>query len=80
MPILGYSAVVEGVQQAGLIGVLNEMLAFEQACGCRPEETFYHYEIDSKQMHLMNQYRLIVKNLDGRVCLSRLGRSVAAAH
>ena len=58
---------------------ITEMLAFEQACGIRPEQTFYHYRLTLQQMETCNQYRLVVKLPDGRICLSRFGREIAAS-
>lgn len=64
---------------AGVRNALTEMYAYEQACGIRPEQTFYHYRLTLSQMEICNQYRFVVKLPDGRLCLSRFGREIAAS-
>lgn len=76
MTNLGINIALDGARRANLFGTLNEMFAFEQANGGRPEQTFYCFPVPAEQIPTLNRYRLIVKHLDGRVCLSRLGREI----
>jgi len=77
MTDLGIKIALDGARKHNLNETLNEMMAFEQACGCRqPEQTFYRYPVPEGQMQFLNQYRLIVKQPDGRMCLTRLGREI----
>ena len=68
------------MEQAGLIPVLSEMYAFEQANGTRPEQLFYVYPLTPEQRSAFDQYRLIVKKDQGtRVCLSWTGRKLVGS-
>lgn len=77
---LGDKLAFAAVSENGHTATINEMFAFEQACGTKPEKTFYHYPLTSDEMAVFNQHRLVVKHRDGRLCLSRRGRRVAQVH
>jgi len=72
---LGITIALDGARKANLFGTLDEMYAFEQACGCRPEQTFYRYPVPREHVEPLNRFRLIVKRA-GLICLSRLGREI----
>jgi len=76
---MGIPLATTAMQQAGLIPVLSEMYAFEQANGTRPEKLFYVYPLTTEQRRAFDQYRLIVKHGDSRVCLSWMGRKLVGS-
>ena len=76
---MGVPLATTAMQQAGLIPVLAEMYAFEQANGKRPEKLFYTYPLTDVQHSAFNKYRLVVKHGDGRLCLSWMGRKLVGS-
>lgn len=77
---LGIPIAATAMERAGLIPVLSEMYAFEQANGTRPEKLFYTYPLTNEQRSAFDRYRLIVKTNQGeRICLSRMGRALVAS-
>ncbi|KKN38268.1 hypothetical protein LCGC14_0755070 [marine sediment metagenome] len=78
---LGLSIALTASRRANMMPCLAEMFAFEQACGIgQPGSTFYHYCLTDQQMQHCNQYRLILKTTESRLCLSQMGRDLVRNH